>query len=767
MTTGKLALRVLRGGGRAGLIRLALMIVGVALGVTAVLFVAMIPGALADRATVAGSRMPRVTDDRSSAIFQFHIVKDSWRGRPLTRTLLAASTKSATPPPPPGVGSFPAAGDVWVSPALAADLQIDPDLAARIPGHIVGKISWQGLQGPGELVAYIGVTPETLGTQSSLGVGWFGLPRVTTDATNQAPSIRLELAFLIVLPALGYLLVCARLSAATRIRRYASLRLLGLRKAEILRIASIESGVAGAIGAILGVVFYALMNPIVAANGVTGFTWYPQRSVVGDGWRIFAVLLTLLLSGAIGAGGVARSLRRPLSARLDPTERQVRWWLSIPFVLGIALLIEPLVFQGNTPRHPHRLTTVSGALLLAGLILAFGGLLLALRPVLSFAATYIAESKASAALRLAARRLEFSPTPIIRLLTGLVLLILVAGTGAGVLHDLEVAAGPSVTQQLLTVNAASIPADHRDETYNLDASARWATINSIVEPPHGRKIQNTEDFLRFVGMNLVVATCAQAQELAGTTLSGCRDGHVYRISDTRPHPNMPTIAAGTAVRFHNATNGEVTITVPTSVLAVPLPGDSWISSNTILVTGHQSPIGWPAETVFHFALPNNYQSIDSFIADVARLAPSADVRIANQNLDALERYRIQRGALTFGMWTGFILGCLAFLIAMLDRAVDRRRDVVGLTVLGMPTTTMRLTQLATFLLPLALGLGLAALVGNLVGNAFLRLDGRQFGWYQGGWRLMLTPVVVGLGLAALASLIIPGRRPKAEDLRRE
>jgi FtsX-like permease family len=138
-----------------------------------------------------------------------------------------------------------------------------------------------------------------------------------------------------------------------------------------------------------------------------------------------------------------------------------------------------------------------------------------------------------------------------------------------------------------------------------------------------------------------------------------------------------------------------------------------------------------------------------------------------QNLDALERYRIQRGTLTFGVWVGFLLGCLAFLIAMVDRAVDRRSDVVSLAVIGMPRWSIRLSQLATVLLPLIIGLGSAALVGNLVANAFLRLDGRQFGWYQGGWRLSLMPVAVGLVLAVGAAFIIPGNRPRSEDLCRE
>jgi hypothetical protein len=765
VTVARLALRVLRGGGAAGLIRLALMIVGVSVGVAAVLFVATIPGALGRRAAVEGERLPSPTDDKSAALFRFQLLNDSWHGRILSRTLLAAST--ATAPPPPGVARFPSAGEAWVSPALATALRDDPDLTSRVPGRIAGTIGPDGLEGPDELVAYVGVSSNELGQEASLGDGWNGLLSVTTDANSQGSSVAFELALLIAVPAAGYLLICARLSAATRTRRYASLRLLGLRRAELLRVAMIESAIAGGLGAILGVGLYRAVNPLVADTGIAGFRWYPQETEVGTGGLVAAVVVVAIASSIVGSAAVARGLRRPMVARFDPDEMRARWWMAAPFVLGLALIAEPLLLQTNTPGHPQRPNSIRGALLLAGVVLTFAGLLLALKPILAGIAARISAGEAPAPIRIAARRLELSPSAVSRLLVGLVLLVLVAGLGAGITRDLEVAAGPTVTERQVAIRGESVPAASRDAIFHLRATAGWALVRSVVVPPNGHDVRTADDYVRYVGVDMLIADCDTARQLAGVPLPNCQDGRMYRVDDRSPDPGIPVVPAGTSLTFHDRGGGEVPMAMPQQAMSVDLPPNSGIGLNTILFAGRQSPLGWPDETTFDFILASNDTTIEAFKGAVARLAPAAQLEVANENLDALDRYRIQRGALTFGVWAGFMLGCLAFVIAMVDRAVDRRRDVVSLAVLGMTSRSIRFTQLATMLLPLVAGLGLAAVIGNLTANALLRLDGRQFGWYQGSWRLSLVPVAVGLLLAVLASFAVPGRRPRAEDLRRE
>jgi hypothetical protein len=67
----RMAFRLIRGGGLAGLMRMALMIVGIALGVAAASLVAVMPGVLDARAGVMNSRTPGPAPDGSVANFVF------------------------------------------------------------------------------------------------------------------------------------------------------------------------------------------------------------------------------------------------------------------------------------------------------------------------------------------------------------------------------------------------------------------------------------------------------------------------------------------------------------------------------------------------------------------------------------------------------------------------------------------------------------------------------------------------------------------------
>jgi len=65
------------------------------------------------------------------------------------------------------------------------------------------------------------------------------------------------------------------------------------------------------------------------------------------------------------------------------------------------------------------------------------------------------------------------------------------------------------------------------------------------------------------------------------------------------------------------------------------------------------------------------------------------------------------------------LGLLAFAIAAIDRAADRRRDVAGLLLIGAPRSLLRRTQWIESAIPIVGGGVLAVLLGLLAGNTYL------------------------------------------------
>lgn len=145
-------------GGREGWVRALLTAVGVGLGVALLLLTTAIPNALAARDhrdssrqdfTYSAKKLPKADDTllvaRSDTTFREKYV----RGR-----LLEA--EGARAPLPPGVGKFPAKGDMVVSPALDRLLKSDGGklLRDRLPYRITGTIGQSGLLGPAELAYY-------------------------------------------------------------------------------------------------------------------------------------------------------------------------------------------------------------------------------------------------------------------------------------------------------------------------------------------------------------------------------------------------------------------------------------------------------------------------------------------------------------------------------------------------------------------------------------------------------------------------------------
>ncbi len=113
------------------------------------------------------------------------------------------------------------------------------------------------------------------------------------------------------------------------------------------------------------------------------------------------------------------------------------------------------------------------------------------------------------------------------------------------------------------------------------------------------------------------------------------------------------------------------------------------------------------------------------------------------------------------------VGLAALLITALDAAVQRRRHLASLSVLGVPLSLSRGSQLIQVAVPLLIGLPAAAAAGLLAGRAYLMLSSEQapVPWPSVG-------VLVGVALLAsfgVAGLTVPGlgRAVRAEDLRRE
>lgn len=767
MSTLRLAGRILRGGGARGALRLLLMVVGVAIGVTAFLFVASMPGVLQHRGDLSGLREPAYASDNVAPMFRYSIVDGLWDNARFTRILVADIKPGA--PVPPGLAMLPTPGQTIVSPAAARLRADNPVFAQLLPGTVAGDIAPVGLIDPHELYAYVGVTAQQLG-DSSPGSAWGGDPDQTM--IHQFSGVALELAVLVLGPTIIYLLVCAGLSASTRTRRYSALRLVGAGRSTILKIAAVEASVSGALGGLAGVGLYTLTNRSIGPSGVVGFAWYPAISALTAAGTVAAIVVIILASAAVGALGTSRALSKPLAGRFDVAERPARWWFAVPLVLGLGLLAMPLVIDtrpdsagGSYAQANNTVATI----LVVGITLCSLGLLFALRPLLVLVARAFGNARLPLAVRLAARRVELEPGGTVRLISGLVLLVQVAGVGAGVLHLVEISAMPVGASTSASLPARELPAASRTAVFDVPADHRWIIDNSVTTPPGPDFRPSGSDlsgFIQAIGVPLIVATCAEADHFVGVHLSDCANGGIYRLTDTRADPQqVPTLPAGYQLHYLDGDGRPVSLATPAQ--EITYQGVEGPGLPQILITRQQPPLGISPNAIMCFTLSSNANSIDTFLSHISAVAPNATPTVNNLDLDLLETYRTQHGTIEFGVVLGFILGMLAFAIAMIDRTVERRRQVAALAVLGFTARTLRSVQSLQYIGSVGVALLAAVLIAHIVGNAFLRLDNLQHGWFYGTITASVPLAGIGIVVAAAAGMFITGSHPQAEDLRRE
>jgi hypothetical protein len=766
--TPRLAVDLIRGGGVTGVLRMMLVTFGVAAGVSVACLVAVMPFVLADRADTMNLRTPAVATGADQARFLFSTSVDVWDGQRLGRTFLAGVAPDA--PRAPGVRRLPAAGEVVASPALARRLRDGSIPAAMVPGRIVGEISSDGLIEPGELFAYVGVTADSLGDGHPAGS--FGSYDALTMARQQDGLTR-NLALLVLPPVAAYLVICGRLSMATRLRRYAALRLLGMRRNAVLRLAFAESTVPGIAGALAGVALSGPVSSAIAGHEWLGFSWYAGRTRFGPAAIVCTVALVTVVAGLVGAAGVWRGLQRPLSTRVSgTTEPNPRWWLLAPLVFTLGVTAYFLVAL-RSPVADGARVGMSGVTAWIGIgtiaVLALS-LLMGLRPILTAGGRALENDRLPLALRLAGARLAAQPAATLRLLTGLATLGLVAGVSSGILRDMELRANPADVAFTVEVDGATAAGSAvRQAVFDLPARTKWNVQTSIVDfdspaPGDGGVV----DQARAAGLRLVTMSCARLRDLVRRPIPGCRDGQLYRMETDGLAGSAFTLPPGAAFTFDRGDGTAATLAVPRETVLVPDDAPFPAAAFGALYLAKDGPaFAWSGSSATSFLVDPDPRALTAFKVAAAAVAPTLPLRVWGQDLDLLELSRNQRGIIGFGVLCGFLMSVLAFGVAAVDGAVERRRDVAVLMVLGMRRRTIRAVQVTQLLAALGIVLAAAGLAGFLAGNLAFRLNDVNRPWFAGPLSAMGPFVAASFLVAVVAGSLLAVRRLRSEDLKRE
>lgn len=764
----RLAVRLLRGGGAPGFIRLVLVTCGIALGVMAGCLVAVLPGVLSHRADVMNSRSPETVREGGRAAFAFSTSTDVWHGQRLGRVFLAEVRPGTAAAP--GTSRLPGPGEVVASPALADALRSGALPMALVPGKVIGEIAPTGLVQSDELFAYVGVTADQVaGGGHAAGFGSYD----SLALQKQQAGLTENLALLVLPPVIAYLIVCGRLAAGTRMRRYAALRLLGLRRRATLRLAFAESTLSGLTGAALGIVAFDLVHPVLASSGALGFSWFADQVGFGPVATCVLAVVVACVAGLVGAAGVRRGLDRPLTSRRDTAEPKSRSWLLIPLIAGLGAASYLLTATRHPVKAGDRLG-MSGVLAWVGIgavALLVLGLLVSLRPIVYASAKALSAERLPLVVRMAGQRLGAQPGATVRLLTGLALLVLVAGVSSGVLRDMELRASPTQTNYSVDIDGVTV-ADSavRQSIFDLPARFKWNVQTSVVaQPEPGAAVDSgVLGQARAAGIRLITMPCADLRELLGRPFEKCRDGGLYRMEGDSLIGTPYELPVGATFPFDRGDGRKDTLAVPAERIAVPDDVPFPVQAFGGLYLAKAGPaFGWTKDSTSSFLVDGDPGTLSDFKTAVAELSPATQVRVWGEDLDLIELVRNQRGVIHFGVLTGFLIGALAFGIAAIDNAVERRRDVAVLLVVGMRRRTIRAVQIVQLLATLVTVLLAAGAAGFLAGNLAFRLNDVNRPWYAGPLSAMTPFSIASVLVAVAAGSFIAVRRLRSEDIKRE
>lgn len=233
---------------------------------------------------------------------------------------------------------------------------------------------------------------------------------------------------LVTLPALGILVLAARLAATPRDRRLNALRLAGATPRQVRALAAADGAVAAVVGVAFGLVGYGALHAIGTRWRVVSRAFGPYLAIPAAlPYLPVAVLLLAVpvVSALVGAAALNRIPGGPDGVSRVAAGAGPRPWALVP--LGAGLMLE-LTAQPGARRLELAGVAVHDPQLTGGYLLALFGLG-ALGPWLihRVARTFARRARGPVAL-LAARRIAADARPVGRMLAPIAMLIAAATT---------------------------------------------------------------------------------------------------------------------------------------------------------------------------------------------------------------------------------------------------------------------------------------------------------------------------------------------------
>lgn len=578
-----------------------------------------------------------------------------------------------------------------------------------------------------------------------------------------------------LLPVIVLLSVVSRLSASIRDRRLAALRLMGMSAGQTRVVAAVEVAVMSTVGTVLGALLFLAVRASTGSvsfaghidpqDGVpTGLPQVPPHLISGGAstfdqlvWVVVLVGIPLL-TVAVSAAPTRRVTRTPLQLARQAETGGPTLLRLVPLLAGIGVLVWALRWPQTGPEAD----TAEFRIAMAGIALTGLGLILAVPVLVRRLADVVARLSGRPAALVAARRTQLEPASTTRLAAGLLIGLYVAAGAQGVIAAFEdTPQYKSAYRDLVTgPQVLSYAAEGR--------SARSVDLGAAVARAGlGRAYPSATLYSRGAYSATITTCSALRAELPG--LEQCSDAEpawIYPPAVEGPPPDTLHLSPWQGER--RTTRPQLALPAPTAVL-------DWDTSyNTSVGGGVFVPSSFPGADEMLADAPLTWlvvtrpgtearSAVDRFIAakhpSIYLSSWSDPVELANAN-------RMRNIAWTVSGVVLFV-GLAAFVIAAVDRSLERRREVAALHMLGAPRSLSWSSQLLQVVIPVGFGVPAAIGLGLLSGAALLSLAAAResvpFDTVAGAGAIATLAAVA----AAVASTLGIPRRVSPELLRRE
>jgi uncharacterized membrane protein YhaH (DUF805 family) len=752
-----LGVRLSVGGGRSGWVRLALIAVGVGLGVTMLLLAASIPTVLDAREARAQARSvaeaQELTVGEPSALTQE--VRSMYREDPLVGLVIQPEGEDA--PLPPGVEQQLAPGDVVVSPALA-DLLASDDGAAlrgRWGDRVVGTIGDEGLTGPEELRFYLGT--DQLNTANATRVQSFGWAETIDEGFDPVMTLLVLVGMVVLLlPVAIFVSTAVRFGSENRDRRLAALRLVGADVGMTRRIAAGETLAGAAGGLAVGALLFLVIGQVAGSAVPPSMSFFPEDLRPDPVLAALTVVLVPATTVLVTLSALKQVLVEPLGVvRRSSVRRRRFWWRLVFPVVGLALL-SPLASGLDD-------ALLSQAMVVAGLIFVLVGVALILPWLVE--ATVHRLGSGTVAWDLAVRRLQLDSGTAVRAVSG----IAVSVAGLIALQGLVGAIGALTTET--QADTSTFQAMVLDIDPDTDAPETWARELARAEGVRGVGTLSSvwalpaEGTRPAPGDDETIIEYGTCQTLAQEAqLSSCDDGDVFVVAPD----GATTPASGTTYILGDGQGADSRFTLPASAVTVE-PSEGGINAMgerpaRILATpGALDGISLDPGTVTAYVTldPAVPDALDHMRTAAAQVDPVAyTVTIAQERITSI--LGNVRQVLLVGTVALLVLIGASMLVNVIEQLRERRQLLAVLVAFGTRRRTLSGSVLFQLAIPVVLGLALAVVTGSGLALALqtaveapLSFDWQGVGVTAGAAALMVL-LTTAAGLPLLWHLTRPG-----------